>query len=97
MHGHMHGAWAWSAEGSRTRTVSRVSQVALLATMVLLGTCYALVSNAVRIFKKFELKQGEVVRFSDFLRALPKAVEEDDQDFDEEDLKDEDARQRAIV
>ena len=47
-------------------------EVALLATMLLLATCYALVSNAVRIFKKFELKEGEVVRFSDFLRALPR-------------------------
>ena len=85
---HMHGAWAWSAEGSRTRTVSRVSQVALLATMLLLATCYALVSNAVRIFKKFELKEGEVVRFSDFLRALPKAVEAADEDYDEEEMTD---------
>ena len=63
-------------------------EVALLATMLLLATCYALVSNAVRIFKKFELKEGEVVRFSDFLRALPKAVEAADEDYDEEEMTD---------
>ena len=45
-------------------------------------------SNAVRIFKKFELKEGEVVRFSDFLRALPKAVEAADEDYDEEEMTD---------
>ena len=63
-------------------------EVALLATMLLLATCYALVSNAVRIFKKFELKDGEDVRFSDFLRALPKAVEAADEDYDEEEMTD---------
>ena len=53
---------------------------------MLLATCYALVSNAVRIFKKFELREGEVVRFGDFLKALPKAMENDD--FDEEEMVD---------
>ena len=43
------------------------------STVLLLATCYALVSNALRIFKKFELQAGEVVRFNDFLKALPKA------------------------
>ena len=62
--------------------------------MLLLATCYALVSNAVRIFKKFELREGEVVRFGDFLRALPKAAEAADEDFDEEELED---PQKAIV
>ena len=62
-------------------------QVAALATMVLCGTCYALVSTAMRIFKKFELLEGEVVSFSDFLRALPKADEQADEDFDEEELQ----------
>ena len=37
-------------------------EVALIATMLLLGTCYALITNAMRIFKKFELREGEVVR-----------------------------------
>ena len=36
--------------------------------------------------KKFELQVGEVVRFGDFLRALPKANEADDEDFDEEEM-----------
>ena len=102
-------------------------QVALLATMLLLATCYALVSNAVRIFKKFvrapawigpathrrprglcerrdaaraprvcvsacatsqELREGEVVRFGDFLRALPKADEIADEEYDEEEMTD---------
>ena len=63
-------------------------EVALVATILLLATCYALISNAMRIFKKFELQAGEVVRFGDFLRALPKATEEDDEDFDEEEMKD---------
>ena len=54
---------------------------------MLLGTCYSLITNAMRIFSKFELKQGEVVRFNDFLKALPKAEEagEDGEDGDEED------------
>ena len=56
--------------------------------MLLLATCYALVSNAVRIFKKFELREGEVVRFGDFLRALPKATEAADEDYDEEEMSD---------
>jgi len=34
------------------------------------------------------LQAGEVVRFGDFLRALPKATEEADEDFDEEELLD---------
>ena len=63
-------------------------EVALLATFMLLATCYALVSSAMRIFKKFELTAGEVVRFGDFLKALPKAVEADDDQFDEEDISD---------
>jgi len=70
-------------------------EVALLATMLLLATCYTLVSNAIRIFKKFELQAGEVVRFSDFLRALPKADEAADEEYDEEELP-EDPKQ-AIV
>jgi len=37
-----------------------------------------LVAHAARIFKKFELQHGEVVRFNDFLRALPKAQEQDE-------------------
>jgi hypothetical protein len=61
-------------------------EVALIASALLLATCYALISNAMRIFKKFELKAGEVVRFGDFLRALPKADEQDDEDFDEEEM-----------
>lgn len=61
-------------------------EIALVATLVLLATCYALVSNAMRIFKKFELQAGEVVRFSDFLRALPKANEEEVDYDDEEDI-----------
>ena len=61
-------------------------EVALVATILLLATCYALISNAVRIFKKFELQAGEIVRFGDFLRALPKADEQDDDHFDEEDM-----------
>ena len=55
---------------------------------MLLTTCYALVSNAIRIFKKFELQVGEVVRFGDFLRALPKADEVADESFDEEEMID---------
>ena len=61
-------------------------EVALLATAMLLATCYSLVSNALRIFKKFELQAGEVVRFGDFLRALPKATEANDDDYDDEEL-----------
>ena len=30
-------------------------------TAIILFTCYQLTSNAMRIFKKFELKQGEAV------------------------------------
>lgn len=58
-------------------------EIALLATIMLLTTCYALVSNAIRIFKKFELQAGEVVRFNDFLKTLPKAEEYDDFEDDE--------------
>ena len=36
----------------------------------------------------FELREGEVVRFGDFLRALPKADEVADSEFDEEDFPD---------
>eukprot|EP00326_Haptolina_ericina_P030879 CAMPEP_0181174658 /NCGR_PEP_ID=MMETSP1096-20121128/3660_1 /TAXON_ID=156174 ORGANISM="Chrysochromulina ericina, Strain CCMP281" /NCGR_SAMPLE_ID=MMETSP1096 /ASSEMBLY_ACC=CAM_ASM_000453 /LENGTH=168 /DNA_ID=CAMNT_0023262587 /DNA_START=72 /DNA_END=578 /DNA_ORIENTATION=+ len=69
-------------------------EVALLATVMLLATCYALISNAIRIFKKFELQSSEVVRFNDFLRALPKAEENiDEEEFDE----DNDDPSRAIV
>jgi len=59
-------------------------EIALVATAMLLATCYALISNALRIFRKFELQVGEVVRFGDFLRALPKSEEVDDEDFDED-------------
>ena len=61
-------------------------EVALVSTVLLLATCYALVSNAFRIFKKFELQAGEVVRFGDFLRALPKSEEADEDDYDEEEM-----------
>ena len=54
---------------------------------MLMGTCYALLSNALRIFKKFELQAGEVVRFGDMLKALPKTDEIDEEDFDEEEMK----------
>ena len=65
-------------------------EVALVATVMLLATCYSLVSNAIRIFKKFELQAGEVVRFNDFLRTLPKADEreEDHDDLDHEEMDD---------
>ena len=53
-------------------------------SIALVGTCYALITNAMRIFNKFELKQGEVVKFNDFLRALPKAEEEGEIEDDEE-------------
>tara|TARA_B110001452_G_scaffold109069_1_gene90503 strand:- start:194 stop:844 length:651 start_codon:yes stop_codon:yes gene_type:complete len=68
--------------------------VAAFATVMLLFTAYQLISNAMRIFSKFELKQGEVVRFNDFLKALPKAVEAENDEFDddEEDEKDPTAR-----
>uniref|UniRef100_A0A7S0QB93 Uncharacterized protein n=1 Tax=Coccolithus braarudii TaxID=221442 RepID=A0A7S0QB93_9EUKA len=59
-------------------------EVALLSTFFLLSTCYALVSHAFRIFKKFELQRGELVRFDDFLRALPKAIEADEEEYDED-------------
>ena len=36
------------------------------------------------VLSLFKLKEGEVVRFSDFLRALPKAVEAADEDYDED-------------
>jgi hypothetical protein len=62
-------------------------EVALVATVMLMGTCYALLSNALRIFKKFELQAGEVVRFGDMLKALPKTDEIDEEDFDEEEMK----------
>ena len=71
-------------------------EVALLATVLLLATCYALVSNAIRIFKKFELQAGEVVRFTDFLKALPKANEMADEDFDADEEEMQDPKQ-AIV
>jgi len=61
-------------------------EVALVSTVFLLATCYALISNAIRIFKKFELQAGEIVRFGDFLRALPKSEEVDEDDYDEEEL-----------
>lgn len=70
----------------RSRTLAARAQVALLATMLLLATCYALISNAMRIFKKFELQAGEVVRFSDFLKALPKADEANEEEYDEEEM-----------
>ena len=53
-------------------------EIAAVATILLLATCYVLVAHAARIFKKFELQHGEVVRFNDFLRALPKAQEQDE-------------------
>ena len=61
-------------------------EVALVSTVFLLATCYALISNAIRIFKKFELQAGEIVRFGDFLKALPKSEEVDEDDYDEEEL-----------
>lgn len=41
---------------------------------------------------EFELKQGEVVKFNDFLKALPKAEENEAEDDDEEEglIKDKD-------
>ena len=113
-------------------------EIALIATMMLLATCYALISNvcatvstpeplasdaalpcclatcspathresrardspqqAMRIFKKFELQAGEVVKFNDFLRALPKSEEMADEDFDEEEMDGEmsDSKQAVI-
>ena len=58
--------------------------MAAVATSLLSGTCYALITSAWRIFKKFELAPGELVRFDDFLRSLPKQQEDDD--FDEEEM-----------
>lgn len=69
-----------------TRWLLMQREVALIATILLLATCYTLVSNAIRIFKKFELQAGEIVRFSDFLRALPKADEAAEEDYDEEEM-----------
>lgn len=68
--------------------------VAAFATVMLIATSYQLMSNAMRIFSKFELKHGEVVRFNDFLKALPKAEEADADELedDEEDVKDPTAR-----
>jgi len=63
-------------------------EIALIATVMLLATCYALVSNAIRIFKKFELQAGEVVRFNDFLRSLPKSEEQHEDELDEEEMDD---------
>jgi hypothetical protein len=71
-------------------------EVALISTMILLSTCYALLKNALRIFKKFELRQGEVVRFSDMLRSLPKAQEASDDVFDEEELGDDRAEEPVV-
>jgi hypothetical protein len=71
-------------------------EVALLATMLLLATCYALCSNAMRIFKKFELQAGEVVRFTDFLRALPKANEMPDEEFDGDEEEMQDPKQAVV-
>jgi len=59
-------------------------EVAIVATGMLLATCYILISHAYRIFKKFELLPGELVRFDDFLKALPKADENED-DYDPDD------------
>merc|ERR1711924_134823 len=68
-------------------------EVAVLASAMLLATCGALVSSAFRIFKKFELQAGELVRFDDFLKALPKAVENDVfDDYDEENMPDSSSR-----
>jgi len=61
-------------------------EVALISSFLLVGTGIALLQAAFRIFKKFELHRGELVRFDDFLKALPKAVENDDDDLDEEEL-----------
>ena len=55
---------------------AHVPEIAAVATILLLATCYVLVAHAARIFK-FELQHGEVVRFND-LRALPKAQEKDE-------------------
>jgi hypothetical protein len=41
-----------------------------------------------RIFKKFELQAGEVVRFNDFLRSLPKSEEQHEDELDEEEMDD---------
>ena len=44
---------------SRVLTLPRprwCEQIALVATAMLLATCYALISNALRIFRKFELQ-----------------------------------------
>ena len=58
-------------------------------TAIILFTAFQLVSNAMRIFTKFELKQGEAVKFNDFLKALPKADERDfEEDEDEESMLD---------
>lgn len=39
-----------------------------------------------RACTEFELQAGEVVRFGDFLRALPKTTEAPDEEFDEEEM-----------
>ena len=81
--------------------------MAAICTALLVGTAYQLLASAFRIFKKFELQKGELVRldvrslvcyvafqsrvtafalrqvrFDDFLKALPKAIENEDNDDD---------------
>ena len=41
-----------------------------------------------RSLKDHMSQAGEVVRFGDFLRALPKAYEQNDEEFDEEEFED---------
>jgi len=72
-------------------------EIALLATIMLLATFAALISSAMRIFKKFELQSGELVRFDDFLRALPKADDNiDADDFDQEEFEPTDPKQNVL-
>ena len=48
------------------------------------GVAHSPLSPGPGVHTEFELKQGEVVKFNDFLKALPKAEENEAEEDDEE-------------
>lgn len=61
-------------------------KVASVASILLAYACHALITHALRIYRKFKLDDSEIVQFSDFLRSLPKPEENEEErdDYDEE-------------
>ncbi len=73
-------------------------EVAYLSSAIIVGSCVALIRDGMRIFKKFELQAGELVRFDDFLKMLPRVSDgaEDDDDLDQEEMDEMDPRALVV-